>query len=95
MLRRGGWEEISSLNNIMEGEIVQTDRCNCLRSMAAVIFDHVLLPSFLSRSEPPGPSLAQKLLAVLVDLALPLHLLALRRACVVLGENGHSFSYYI
>lgn len=79
----------------MEGEIVQTDRCDCLRSMASVIFDHVLLPSFLSASEPPGPSLAQKLLAVLVDLALPLHLLVLRCANVALGENRHSFSYYI
>lgn len=62
-----------SLYNIMEGEIAQTDRCDCLRSMAAVIFDHVLLPSFLSSSKPSSPSLAQKLLAVFVNLALPLH----------------------
>ena len=79
----------------MEGEIVQTDGCNCFRSMAAVVLDHLLLPSFLARTEPPGPRLAQKLLAVLADLARPINLLVLRRAGVIFGEKGHSFSYYI
>lgn len=78
MLSSAGWGEISSLNNIMEGEIVQRNRCACLRSIAVTLFYSGLLPSFFGRPEPPCHSLAEKLLAVLVDLALPVHLLVLR-----------------